>query len=800
MSYFVEELQFEKQSAQKSASFQRRHECEELMDKIYRENPSYWPYGLSIEGHDSLYMVREASTGKAVGFTGWQERREGLKKVGYYSIGILPEHRNQGFAKEAVRKLIRDKSAQVDVVKAFIMPKNVASMELAKTLDIPVDHKGFDKEAGFKKLLPAILGAGTTAGGLDYMAHGGDYEHWDPTRVGMGVLNTALGAGGGHKIVQGLKGKGNPLDIVSGASLIALAPTKDLAFAGLPAMAKLPGVLDAAQQKLQQPSPKSAPTIFNSGGSGGMDPKLLALLLAGGAGAAGLGLMGVGAINRLSSNVGRQNEGKVRLRLPTKDPNDQETEVEIPLGDVGLSRKLFDTINRDTRRKIRQESKERTWKRDPKSKKLLTHALPHEDPDDYEEEDVEKAAGVARLMRRLALLDKHASMGQFNGKPITPVSLNPQVDPNASPEQQMADQMKMEQQSQQEWQSTQDDLASAKDTVQQHASENQKLQVEIERLKAEKELEKQKFKIMQETMKAQSAAPGPQIVAPFDTKFWEKKLNKSLNMIKGGSQAGLFSFYQLAKQADWSQEKTLNNFFGDMWRGTKENVGAVGGGIANAGKGAWNFVTKPFADLGTGAGNFSVDMDNQRAEGRGFMDYDWGRGWQNGGAQAAGGALGVAGTALPAFRGLGLGTQLVGGVGLSAAGDAMAAPYRTPGQPQQPAAPSATASTVPTQPQYPGQAAPVSPMNVGNPMQALQTTGYLYPGQMGNTLPQSHSLQNPQLDFLHQGAKQFLPGFWAPQVNYDAFHEGYQAPPSGIADIAMQMATQTNPAAYPPGY
>jgi len=785
MSYYVEKLQFEK-TASEQTIFSRRQECEELLNQIYKENPSYWPYGLSVDAHDSLYMVREASTGKAVGFTGWQERREGHQKVGYYSIGILPAHRNQGYAKEAVRKLIREKSAQVDCVKAFIMPNNKPSIELAKALEVPIDHKGFAKAANWKKLLPAMLGATGTAAGSDYMMHGGDYEHWSPTRVGMGVLNAALGAGGGHQIVKGFKGGGNPSDLVSGASLIALAPTKDMAVASLPVLGKLPGVLDSVQKDLQK-----APPV--PGESKGIDPKMLALLLAGGLGAGALGMAGVKAVNRLSANVGQHNEGKVRLRLPTKDPNDQETEVELPLGAVGISRKLFDTINRDTRRKLRQESKERTWKRDPGTKKLLTHSLPHENPNELEEdeeEDLAKAAGVRRLMLRLHLLEKHAAI-QFDGKPITPVSFTPQPDPNASPEQQMMDQMKVEQQSQQQWQQTQDDLTSAQDSVQEHASENQKLQVEIERLKAEKDLEKQKFKMMQDNLKSQSSAPGVQIVAPFDTKFWDKKLQKTLGLIKGAN-TGL-DLYFIQKSADWSQEKTLNNFFGDMWRGTKENVGAVGGGIANAGKGAWNFIKQPFEDLGTGAGNFSVDMDNQRAEGRGFMDYDWGRGWNNGGGQMVGGAAGVAATALPWMRGVGMAPRIAGTVGLSAMGDSLSARYgAAPGT----SGAGAPASTVPSstpapqQPQ-PGYAAPSANQYApSNPAQAFQTTGYLYPGQTANVLPQVHSLQNPTLDFLHQGAKNLLPGIWSPQVNYNAFHDGYSAPPPGIADIAARMLAQ----------
>ena len=72
-----------------------------ILDAIYNENPSHWPNGLTADHFDGgLYMVRKEASREPVGFVGWQERREGFDKVGYYSIGILPEHRRNGFAKQ----------------------------------------------------------------------------------------------------------------------------------------------------------------------------------------------------------------------------------------------------------------------------------------------------------------------------------------------------------------------------------------------------------------------------------------------------------------------------------------------------------------------------------------------------------------------------------------------------------------------------------------------------------------------------------------------------------------------------
>lgn len=115
-------------------------EVSRIMRRIYEENPSYWPYGLSVAHHDGgVYMVREASTREPVGFVGWQERTRGMRKVGYYSIGILPEHRGKHLAKEAVSKLLQEKASGVDEVRALILHTNQASRKLAESLDIPVE-------------------------------------------------------------------------------------------------------------------------------------------------------------------------------------------------------------------------------------------------------------------------------------------------------------------------------------------------------------------------------------------------------------------------------------------------------------------------------------------------------------------------------------------------------------------------------------------------------------------------------------------------------------------------------------
>lgn len=120
-----------------------REEVQAIMDKVAAENPEYWPYGCSTDAGPGgeVYLVRDSLTKAAAGFVGWQEVPMHGRKVGSYYVGILPEYRGNGFAKEAVAKIIQKKASGVDEVRAFVMASNRPSKALAKSLGIPVTEK-----------------------------------------------------------------------------------------------------------------------------------------------------------------------------------------------------------------------------------------------------------------------------------------------------------------------------------------------------------------------------------------------------------------------------------------------------------------------------------------------------------------------------------------------------------------------------------------------------------------------------------------------------------------------------------
>ena len=389
--FYVDHCVLTKSASEQTYTFdsELRRECEDIMARIYKEEPSYWPEGLNISGHHDLYMIREASTKKAVGFTGWQEFvKEGGKKVGYYTIGILPEYRHNGFAKEAVRKLIAKKANSVDRVEAFIAPHNQPSLNLAARLGIGVIKSAhtMPNSSAAKWILGSGIG---NAAAWDYLGQG-DKQPWQKDywqdnsrdRVMMGGLNALLGMGGGYLMGKGFHGLQHPSSgggaggsIAEGAGLVALSPVKDWLVRSLPAAAKLPGLADNLSKSPEQQ--ESVVSWLKN-----MSPTAKAI----GLGAAGLGALGlaytahkgINAVGDLAESNKALAGGRLQVTLPSKDKYDHETVVNMPINDINVSDRQKDKLTRDVRRRIYRETKERTRHRKP-----VTETTP---------EDEEKAA------------------------------------------------------------------------------------------------------------------------------------------------------------------------------------------------------------------------------------------------------------------------------------------------------------------------------------------------------------------------------------------------------------------------
>lgn len=353
--YYIEEVTWVKSASEESYTInsESRRELEGIMDRIYREDPSYWPDGLDISGHDDIYMVREASTNEPAGFVGWQAFPDGNgKTVGLYTIGILPEHRRKGFAKEAVSKILSKKANEVDYVRAYIAAHNDPSLKLADKLNVPV-IKAASVPAGAQEVVKKVptgrLLTGMGIGGVGNAAFWdwqntpeADYPfqgHWDKHRAGQFGLNALLGGLGGGELVKN--------NLLTGLGSIAMTPAKDALMAGIPVIKQLPDKLSELDNEL---STLEKSIMYGSGGLG-----LLAALVGG-----SRALKHMRDRNRLSAET---EQGKIKVTLPTRDPDDHETVLEMPFQELTLPQYQKDRLRRDLRRRIYKETKERTRER-----------------------------------------------------------------------------------------------------------------------------------------------------------------------------------------------------------------------------------------------------------------------------------------------------------------------------------------------------------------------------------------------------------------------------------------------------
>jgi len=380
-------------------------EAEEIMNAIYGEDPSLWPYGLNINGFKDgdINLIRKEASEEPVGFVGWQERQEGDRKIGYYAVGVLPEYRQQGIAKKAVALMLSKKASSVDEVRATIVEGNEASLATAKSIPgvKPVITKSASKSSEALEIGKALKHLGTgalmalpTAVGKfvysdkDSLSDLDKHDYLDyGTNTALGTaISALLGVKGGlkgRKLMEAMEARKKGLLFNSITSI----PLKSLIFKSL-------GTLDDSENLIKDVGlNREAPSndVNVESGMSGSDKALIGLL--GATALGGAGYFANKALNQRKQtaeemvqairdkdidvsieggiNAGGSGPGRMRITLPTRNPNDVETTIELPMDEVNLSKTLLRNISRDTKRRLREETKRRTRHKDKKKIKEL---------------------------------------------------------------------------------------------------------------------------------------------------------------------------------------------------------------------------------------------------------------------------------------------------------------------------------------------------------------------------------------------------------------------------------------------
>lgn len=215
-----------------------------------------------------------------------------------------------------------------------------------------------------KRVLPSV-GLGAFEGAVNY--------ELDPDHPALAVLAGTLGAASGANLYRGggkLPGGGmkplrfNPKGLAQAAGA-AILP-RSLAY-----------LQSGTKENLAQASSHGAtPANIALGvGGGALTVAALAALYQG-ARAAKQVAEGQPLVNATTSNTilsgsgGPDNPnfgGKMLVTLPTRNPGDRETTIELPLENVPLSDTLINRIRRDTKRRLRAETSTRTMSENNRS-------------------------------------------------------------------------------------------------------------------------------------------------------------------------------------------------------------------------------------------------------------------------------------------------------------------------------------------------------------------------------------------------------------------------------------------------
>lgn len=223
-----------------------------------------------------------------------------------------------------------------------------------------------------KRVLPSV-GLGAFEGAVNY--------ELDPEHPALAVMAGALGAASGANIYRGggkLPGGGTkPLKFnpkgIAGAAGAAILP-RSLAFLQSGAKKNL------AEVNSFGATPKN---IALGVGGGALTVAALAALYQGARAAKqvaeGQPLVDAKTTNTVLTGSGGPDNpnfgGKMLVTLPTRNPGDRETTIELPLENMPLSSTLINKIRRDTKRRLRTESDTRTMREEDRSPERMKQMM-----------------------------------------------------------------------------------------------------------------------------------------------------------------------------------------------------------------------------------------------------------------------------------------------------------------------------------------------------------------------------------------------------------------------------------------
>ena len=198
------------------------------------------------------------------------------------------------------------------------------------------------------KALKNILKGLGVAYGMDTFI-GNKGEGWTKTRAANFLVNTALG---------GRINPNNAAEVMGGIIV------KDMALNLLPTAAKAPGWLERTV-KAQEDRAQALKDVTKATKHQTRTNQLI------GATATGGGLLAAAwladAIRKHKSTIvakPEEEEGRVHLTLPTRDPNDAETTIDLPISQIRLPKTISSGLRRDVKRRLRAETLERVKHRD----------------------------------------------------------------------------------------------------------------------------------------------------------------------------------------------------------------------------------------------------------------------------------------------------------------------------------------------------------------------------------------------------------------------------------------------------